>query len=51
MNETFNERYRSSRISKFHETADIQTIMTSYNCECNDIMEAVDLYNLDINES
>ena len=29
---------------------DIQTIMSSFNCEYNDVVEAVDLYNLDVDE-
>ena len=30
---------------------DIQTIMSSFNCEYDDVVEAVDLYNLDVDES
>ena len=30
---------------------DVQTIMSSFNCEYNDVVEAVDLYNLDVDES
>ena len=30
---------------------DVQTIMSSFNCEYDDVVEAVDLYNLDVDES
>ena len=30
---------------------DVQSIMTSFNCEYDDIVEAVDLYNMDMEES
>ena len=30
---------------------DVQTIMSSFNCEYDDVVEAVDLYNLDMDES
>ena len=29
---------------------DVQTIMSSFNCEYDDVVEAVDLYNLDVDE-
>ena len=29
---------------------DVQTIMSSFNCEYDDVVEAVDLYNLDEDE-
>ena len=30
---------------------DVQSIMTSFNCEYDDVVEAVDLYNMDVEES
>ena len=30
---------------------DVQTIMSSFNCEYDDVVEVVDLYNLDVDES
>ena len=30
---------------------DVQNIMTAYNCSYDDIVEAVDLYNLDVEDS
>ena len=30
---------------------DVQNIMTAYNCSYNDVVEAVDLYNLDVEDS
>ena len=30
---------------------DVQSIMTAFNCEYDDVVEAVDLYNLDVEES
>ena len=29
---------------------DVQAIMSSFNCEYDDVVEAVDLYNMDIDE-
>ena len=29
----------------------VQAIMTVFNCEYNDVVEAVDLYNMDVEES
>ena len=30
---------------------DVQSIMTSFNCKYDDVVEAVDLYNMDMEES
>ena len=30
---------------------DVQSIMTAFNCEYNDVVKAVDLYNMDVKES
>ena len=30
---------------------DVQSIMTTFNCEYNDVVEAVDLYNMNVKES
>ena len=30
---------------------DVQSIMTTFNCEYDDVVEAVDLYNMDVEES
>ena len=30
---------------------DVQAIMTAYNCEYDDVVEVVDLYNMDVEES
>ena len=30
---------------------DVQAIMTAFNCEYDDVVEAVDLYNMDVEES
>ena len=30
---------------------DVQSIMTAFNCEYDDVVEAVDLYNMDVEES
>ena len=39
--------------NKLHsaQELDVQSIMTSFNCEYDDIVEAVDLYNIDVEES
>ena len=39
-----------SKMQPAHEL-DIQSIMNTFNCEYDDIVEAVDLYNLDVEES
>ena len=30
---------------------DVQNIMTAYNCNYDDVIEVVDLYNLDVEDS
>ena len=39
--------------NKLHpaQELDVQSIMTSFNCEYDDVVEAVDLYNMDVEES
>ena len=39
--------------NKLHsaQELDVQSIMTTFNCEYNDVVEAVDLYNMDVEES
>ena len=39
--------------NKLHsaQELDVQSIMTSFNCEYDDVVEAVDLYNIDVEES
>ena len=39
--------------NKLHlaQVLDIQSIMTTFNCEYDDVVEAVDLYNMDVEES
>ena len=39
--------------NKLHsaQELDVQSIMTSFNCEYDDMVEAVDLYNMDVEES
>ena len=39
-----------SKMQPAHEL-DIQSIMNTFNCEYDDVVEAVDLYNLDVEES
>ena len=39
--------------NKLHpaQELDVQSIMTTFNCEYDDVVEAVDLYNMDVEES
>ena len=39
--------------NKLHsaQELDVQSIMTTFNCEYNNVVEAVDLYNMDVEES
>ena len=39
--------------NKLHpaQELDVQSIMTTFNCEYDDVIEAVDLYNMDVEES
>ena len=39
-----------SKMQPAHEL-DIQSIMNTFNCEYDDVVEAMDLYNLDVEES
>ena len=35
---------------KLAQELEVQQIMDNFNCECDDVVEAVDLYNLDVEE-
>ena len=52
-NATEHEPRRLQLRNKLHpaQELDIQNIMKAYNCSYDDVVEAVDLYNLDVEDS
>ena len=61
LNRNFRKPYNSDQSeykkpqlkNKLHsaQELDVQSIMTTFNCEYDDVVEAVDLYNMDVEES